>query len=257
MLKRKFNVLQICAMILLLALSQAGCEKSNNENKFGELSTLASGKTDKCMEAHGFTEIYEHILFPLRDLKIRICEIGIAGGGSLVLWQEYFKNSTVYAIDIDEYAKLNSQRVKTFVADQANRDQLQSFIDKYDGDFDFILDDGGHSMEQQQVSFGFLFKHVKPGGYYIIEDVQTSLPYYYGGFGVNEDENNTSLKMINNFVKSAHIKSQYLTSEEEEYLDNHIEYCNLFFRNGIGHSIACVFKKADSDKPVGSTMKKF
>jgi hypothetical protein len=37
--------------------------------------------------------------------------------------------------------------------------------------FDYIVDDGHHYQEHQQVSLGVLFEHVKPGGYYIIEDV--------------------------------------------------------------------------------------
>jgi hypothetical protein len=53
----------------------------------------------------------------------------------------------------------DNPRIKTFVADQANRTHLQSFIDKHGADFDIVMDDGGHTMEMQQTSFGFFFKH--------------------------------------------------------------------------------------------------
>lgn len=240
----------ITTLFLLLLLN--GCTKSNqvtleaNNLPFGELDKIADGKTDKCKAGHGFTDFYEQLLLPLKDSATKVCEIGIASGGSIVVWQEYFKNATVYAIDIEDYSNLNSPRVKTFVADQANRKLLHSFIRKYKGDYDFILDDGGHSMEQQQVSFGFLFEYVKPGGYYIIEDVHTSLNHLYGGYGVKEDQSNTTLKMINNYMQTGVLRSEYLTKEEVDYLNRNIEYCTLFFRNDGSHSMACAFKKSES-----------
>jgi len=213
--------------------------------EFGTLSQLAGEKTDKGIHFHYFTEIYEHIFFPLKDTPIKIFEIGIWMGGSLNLWQDYFPYATIYGIDIVDKSELNTEKIKTFVADQANREQLQSFVDKYGSDFDIILDDGGHTMEQQQISLGYLFKHVKGGGYYIIEDVHTSLPEYYPHphYGVEENKNNSTLRMINNFIKNARIESKYLTLEEENYLNTNIEYCNLFFRNNDHHSITCIMKK--------------
>ena len=41
-----------------------------------------------------------------------------------------------------------------------------------DGQFDMIVDDGGHYPNQIQASFEFLFnKALKPGGLYVIEDI--------------------------------------------------------------------------------------
>ncbi|MDP7265737.1 MAG: hypothetical protein QGH39_09300 [Candidatus Thermoplasmatota archaeon] len=251
MSKLRSRLLKKYGIIALIMLSHLGCVKSTEEAEssekynFGELSALAHGKTDKSMEYHGFTEIYEHIFFPLKDLRIKIFEIGIAKGGSLFLWQDYFTNATIYGIDIYEKS-VKGRRIKTFIADQTDRNQLQSFIDKYGSDYAIILDDGGHQMEMQQISFGFLFRHVKPGGYYIIEDVHTSLPNYYPSYAPKDQENST-LRMINNFIENSVIKSKYLKPEEIEYLNNNIEYCNLFFRNNGPHSITCIFKKSLND----------
>lgn len=242
MLKKiRFNYIFLIIIVLMsLFIASTGFLK---QSKYGELSSLALDKTDKAMNWHGYTEIYEHIFYPMKKSPIRICEIGVDKGGSLILWRDYFPKSTVWGIDIVDTSKLDSKRIKTFVADQANRKQLQSFIDKSGGNFDIIIDDGGHTMEQQQISFGYLFKHLKPHGYYIIEDVHTSIPFYRPGFGVEEDQKNTTLLMVNRFIRYAQIKSKYLTPEEKEYLNNSIEYCNLFFRNNPKHSIASVFKK--------------
>jgi SAM-dependent methyltransferase len=245
MSKQKLRLLQKCAIIFFLALCLAGCKSSTDGYKFGEISLLAQGKTDKAMDGHGFTELYEHFFYPLKEAPLKILEIGIGAGGSLILWRDYFPNAQIFGIDIVDMSSssLNSGRIRTFVADQANRDQLDAFIDKYGGDFDIIIDDGGHKMDQQQISFGHLFKYVKPGGYYVIEDVHTSLPQYYSEYGVEEDGTNSTLVMIELFLKKAIIKSKYLEIQEEDYLRNNIEYCHIFFRNDGLHSIACVFKK--------------
>ena len=159
----------------------------------------------------------------------------------------------LFGIDIKDKTSFDSERMKTFVADQANREQLQAFIDTYGRDFDLILDDGGHSMEQQQVSLGFLFQFLKPGGYYIVEDVNTSIFELYGSkFGAQEDEANSTLKMITTFIRGRGIKSQYMTPDEEAYLKENIEYSNLLsISKNKGKSIVGIFKKREnSSSPV-------
>jgi cephalosporin hydroxylase len=146
----------------------------------GVLSAAAVG-TDKGPCCHNYTELYERLFFPWKDQPIKLFEIGIAGGGSLKMWQSYFPQARIFAVDILPKAEFDNDRVKTLIADQANRDQLQAAINVSGGDIDVLIDDGGHTMEQQQVSLGFLFRHVKPAGYYVIEDVHTSLPALWKG----------------------------------------------------------------------------
>jgi hypothetical protein len=259
--------------IVLLTLLLAGCATQPTpqapppaapapSNDFGELTRMGRGNTDKADE-HQFTEIYEHLFSHLRNSPIRIAEIGVAGGGSLKLWTEYFPKSDVYGLDIYTIEELHdvlkpypwvkdqlndikdNPRIKTFVADQANRTQLQAFIDKHGSDFDIVLDDGGHTMEMQQTSFGFFFKHVKPGGYYVIEDVHTSLLDRWSGYGADKDESNTTLTMVNGIVRWGKVKSKYMKPEEIEYLNNQIEYVNLFSRQNKPHSTAAIFRKKE------------
>jgi hypothetical protein len=52
------------------------------------------------------------------------------------------------------------------------------------GGFDLVVDDGGHTMAQQRASLEGLWRAVRPGGLYVVEDLQTSyLPGHYGGDG--------------------------------------------------------------------------
>jgi hypothetical protein len=211
--------------------------------QLGVLSAAARS-TDKGPSQHNYTELYERLFFQWKDEPIQIFEIGIADGGSLEMWQTYFPRARIFAIDILDKSSFDNARVTTRVADQADRAQLQSAIDASGGDIDVLIDDGGHTMEQQQVSLGFLFRHVKPGGYYVIEDVHTSLPSLWKGYGVARDGANTTLRMIENFMRSPSpaIHSRYMLDTEMAYLTEHIESVVVSHRPQ-SRSIMCVLKK--------------
>jgi cephalosporin hydroxylase len=213
--------------------------------RLGALTRAAGAKTDKGASGHNYTEIYERFLFQWKNAPIRLFEIGIDKGGSLAMWNDYFPKARIFAIDIEDRASMQNARTKTFIADQSRRDQLQKFIDKFGGNFDVLLDDGGHSMDQQQISLGYLFKFVKPGGYYILEDIHTSLTSIRIGYGVEPDGANSTLAMIERFVRSVppRFESKYMLPEEMQYLNENVEFANLNFRNNAEHSIVCIFKK--------------
>ncbi len=236
-MKSAFLVFSLC----LAFLAFPGCRKSADEP--GELDRLAGDTTDKASSGHGFLEFYERFFQPIKNSATKIFEIGISEGASLVLWEKYFPKATVYGIDILDKSALESKRVKTFVADQADRSQLAAFIDRFGGDFDFILDDGGHTMPQQQISFGFLFQYVRPGGYYIIEDLHTSLPGVYPTPYVEEEGADSTLRMMFHFIETRQIESQYMTLDEKRYLRQAVEYVALFQRNVVYPSITCIIKK--------------
>ncbi len=100
-------------------------------------------------------------------------------------------------------------------------------------------------MEQQQVSLGFLFPYVRPGGFYSMEDIHTSMPNIYPGFGVGPNEANTSLNMVFKYIRSAPLKfeSEYMLPAELAYLNAEVETADLHLANNQRHSIMCTFKK--------------
>jgi hypothetical protein len=236
-LLNRFCYFFMAASVLILTLGLPNCQKQ--PSGFNELTRLAEGtETDKGLRGHYYTELYDVFFLPLKNGAAKILEIGIASGDSLKMWMDYFPRATIYGIDIVPKTKLDSARIKTFVADQADRTQLESFIGKFGGDFDIIIDDGGHLMNQQQISLGFLFKYVKPGGYYIIEDLHTSLQL--------ADGSNSSLDMIFKFIRDMRLESLHMLRPEERYLTHSIEFVNLFMRKRADvryPSIMCILKK--------------
>lgn len=147
-------------------------------------SNRASGKGSNW---HNYTEIYSRYFAPLKDKPIKFFEIGIFEGNGVMMWEQYFKNAELHFMDITySYAKYFSTRSHYHLGDQANAKDLLSIMNTTGGDFDIMIDDGGHTMVQQLVSFITLFPYVKSGGMYIIEDLHTSYWKDYGGGGSYE-----------------------------------------------------------------------
>lgn len=208
--------------------------------------------TDKCPDRHGFIEIYDPLFEPMRNDSVRFFEIGILTGLSHLMWRNYFQQGEIFGIDLRDYSRVAAKEgIKTYVADQSNRGDLSRFIDASGGDFDVILDDGGHAMHHQQVSLGYLFSEVKPGGMFIIEDVHTSLPELYpdSAFIVNETETNTTLMMLETFIRTGEVHSEYMTDQEALYLEKNIERVELHYRRNVRHSIVCVIHKKEAVVP--------
>lgn len=213
-----------------------------------ELTELCSRfKTDKCKDQHGYIIHYSTLFEPIRDSVSRLLEIGILHGASHYLWQAYFPNADIYGIDIDSNTLINEGRIHTSIADQSDRKALTEFTEENPGTFDIILDDGGHSMDQQQISFAYFFPYIEPGGYYIIEDVHTSLSEYYPPqfYGVNSDTSNTTLEMIERYIRTSKIESEYLTDNEINFLEENIDYMQLIFQNNEKHSVMCIVHKKE------------
>jgi hypothetical protein len=99
-------------------------------------------------------------------------EVGIYSGGSLNMWRSYFgPRCKVYGVDIEEACKTYEEDgVRVFIGDQADRSFWQTFK-KQVPQVDILIDDGGHTPEQQIVTLEEMLPHLRPGGVYFCEDV--------------------------------------------------------------------------------------
>jgi cephalosporin hydroxylase len=129
-----------------------------------------------------YFDIYHRHFAPYRKKPITIVEFGVYHGGSLQMWKHYFgKKARIYGIDINESCRnLEEKQVTIRIGDQANRKFLRE-LRKEIGPIDILIEDGGHTMEQQKVTFEEMFPAVKDGGIYLVEDLHTSYWKEYGG----------------------------------------------------------------------------
>lgn len=184
-------------LLPLLALSFSLQALSFNEKAYRYMDGLAlQANTDKSSLFHNYTKVYSQFFDDQKDLPVKFLEIGVYQGSSVKLWENYFRNGELHFIDID-YTQLiySPERAQLHTGDQANSAHLLALMSKVGGDFDIIIDDGGHTMQQQQVSFKTLFPYLKSGGVYVIEDLHTS---YWSSY--NKPTTVTTVNFLKNLI---------------------------------------------------------
>lgn len=200
------------------------------ENSLNDLEKFYFGEKHKLVYKwmHYF-EAYDRFFSKFRGKNITILEIGVFRGGSLQMWKKYFNTSDnkiqVYGIDIDpECKKLEEDNIEIFIGSQEDREFLRN-IKKKIGKVDILIDDGGHTMDQQIITFEELFDLVDEEGIYLCEDTHTSYMQSYGGKYCG----NTFIEYTKNIIDYLH--AQYSETDElvrNKYSDEikYITYCD-------------------------------
>lgn len=130
-----------------------------------------------------YLSTYEHILAPYRDKPISLLEIGVANGGSLDIWAEYFPNAiNIVGCDITpECGELayEDPRIQVVVGDANEPDTISKIMDISER-YDIIIDDGSHINADIIKAFSHYYPILHAGGTYFVEDLHTS---YWEGWG--------------------------------------------------------------------------
>lgn len=203
--------------------------------------------TDKSSKGHNFAGVYHEALHAIRYEAKVILEIGIFGtipenaGASLKAWAEYFPNAHIYGIDLHDYSFLNSDRITTIIADQGIiADNLERVLAITGDNLDLIIDDGSHLMHHQQITLGYLFKYLRPGGYYIIEDLHTS---YHAISNPTATEYNTML-MLEMLRHSGILLSDHISDIDRKCIQEQIESCDIYKITPFASETAILRKRA-------------
>jgi SAM-dependent methyltransferase len=135
----------------------------------------SSYDTDKALHTH-YLQKYEEHFKNLLDRDIRLLELGVFRGGSLLLWRDYFERGLIVGLDLNPVQLEDpGGRIRFY----CGRQQDVKLLDKIAREtapegFDVIIDDCSHIGELTRISFWHLFdNHLKPGGFYVIEDWST------------------------------------------------------------------------------------
>jgi hypothetical protein len=205
-------------------------------------------RTDKsakyiCPSMHGYTLTYDPILSPFREDTIRLLEVGVCmettkGGHSIRMWYDYFQNASIFAFDIVDMSSLENDRVKFFRGDQSIREDFQSMYKSFGSEeFDFIVEDGSHQHAHQMISFASLFKYVKSDGIYFLEDI--SIP----GHNVCCIRNDETYMVLQKFIETGKIESNYILPDEKFYLETHIKSIEIRPDIQNAYAVAIITKK--------------
>lgn len=129
-----------------------------------------------------YFEIYDRHFSRFRGTDVHLVEFGVSHGGSLQMWKSYFgSKAKITGIDINPHCKaMEEDQIEVFIGDQGDRPFLRSLKEKIPK-INILIDDGGHTMQQQIATYEELFPHIDPNGVYLCEDMHTSYWAEYGG----------------------------------------------------------------------------
>ena len=151
-----------------VTLTELNASKLINDNHHVEWTS--DKETD-----HSYLSGYYEYEFENKSRDINLLEIGVAQGDSLRLWSEWFTEGKITGIEVNDnlprvlsdYSKIN-----LIIADGFSDETINRFEDN---SFDYIIDDGPHTLASMVISAQKWIDKVKPGGKLIIEDVQEFL----------------------------------------------------------------------------------
>jgi hypothetical protein len=129
--------------------------------------------TDK-HTTHDYVNGYYNEAFSDTSKPIKLLEIGVYKGGSLQLWSEHFgPDSKIYGFDIEDIVEptfISAPNIFYELKDAYSDEVVASFDDEY---FDFIVDDGPHTLQSQIDCITKWWPKLAVGGKMIIEDIQS------------------------------------------------------------------------------------
>jgi hypothetical protein len=171
-------------------------------------SPLYSTKFEK------YFEIYENLFRKYVNKKITFVEVGVAMGGSLFMWRNYFgKKANIIGIDLNpEAKKLSKFGFNIVIGDQSDKIFWKNFYSKI-GKIDILLDDGGHTNIQQISTLANSVNNINDGGMIVVEDTQTS----YMKKGFNNPSSNSFINYSKYAIDSIHRRSPMLNFQQNIY----------------------------------------
>ena len=157
--------------------------------------------TDKVTD-HMYQIMYGRFLLPyyeqnptMKMLEIGLgCDVFYGPGASTAVWKKLFPKADLWEAESNATCvEKHKDALKGFgilTGNQGKDAVLDSWIQKSGGNFDVVIDDGGHQNCQIWHSFLKLWPTVKPGGLYFIEDLQVGNWPEYKNFTTDTCDNN-------------------------------------------------------------------
>jgi hypothetical protein len=188
---------------------------------------------------HHFEILHQHLNpYKERELKeanpLVIVEIGVGNGGSLQMWRHYFgPTAQIYGIDIDK-TKANVDdiwlpkkmiddvevycRFPIFIGDQGNPQFLNYVAKRIGKPIDILIDDGGHTMQQQKCSLMTLFPLMNANSIYVCESTSTS---FMPNTIYQQPNEITFMQWIqSDFMNALHLGTESRTPEQEKVYES-------------------------------------
>jgi len=174
------------------------------DDVWAQVATLQPA-SDKWFGTHEYQIMYKLMLQRWHGSAVgpKFLEIGLGcdmvygPGASVKAWQTMLPNADLWEAEYNAACVNKSMAdgtlpkdVSTLTGDQGNPEVVAHWAEKSGGNFDVVVDDGGHTNKMIKTSFDGLWPHVKQGGLYFLEDLQVGRAKHYddtGGAAVMSD----------------------------------------------------------------------
>jgi hypothetical protein len=197
------------------------------------------------IKGHNYAIFYEKYFQDLKNNKIKILELGSHEGKGIASFYYYLPYAKLYGANINPFQmKFCSKRIEEIYIDVSSKKVIESFSGYFKEGFDIIIDDASHNIRDILLTLPILFKNLKRGGYYVIEDINQ--------FEVFKNLNPTNdkltpLKILQYMQEGKKFSSEFITDEDVKYLkiniDKYLFEKGEMLVNGINISDIVFLKK--------------
>jgi len=204
--------------------------------RYNDLLQFANEEaTDKGPLEHYYVRVYDFFMRPNRDSIEYLCEVGLLRhvaqrsssqkvhpeAPSLRMWRKYLPTTHLVGFDIKEFEQPHDKNCTIIRGDQSSREDLQKLVDYHSG-YDVIIDDARHASPHQQITLSFLFPHVKSGGVYFIEDLNSQVESF------ERADVPKTIKLLREFAATGVWSSPLSTPEEKKVLESEVKEIHFF-----------------------------
>lgn len=129
-----------------------------------------------------YFSVYDRLFSRYAGTEFTFVEVGVLNGGSLFMWRDLFgEKARIIGIELNPDAKRwEKEGFEIFIGSQSDPKFWEDFFAKV-GPIDVLLDDGGHTFEQQIITLESALPHIRDGGLLVVEDTHTSYIPEFGG----------------------------------------------------------------------------
>lgn len=172
--------------------------------------------------------VYAELFSHLRGEKCTFIETGVLDGGSLFMWRKWLgEQARIIGVDLNPAAlKWKDHGFEIYIGDQGDPKFWQDILPTI-GEFDALLDDGGHQSFQQIVTVYEAIKHSKSKAVIVVEDTASSFIKDFSRHG-----RRTFLEYSKDATDLLHARSWGMYRGK--------------FPNGINHEMADVYSRVYS-----------
>jgi len=197
-----------------------------------------SRKKDK-IQGHQYAFFYDKYFKDIKNNQLNILELGSFKGGAAAAFSFFFKNSKIYSGDLyPDIFNFYSKKIINFKIDTSSEDSINKFIEINNLKYDIVVEDAGHFLKDQIISFFLLFKILKPKGTFVIEeldfpDTRQDMNIY--------NEKPTLRQILNCVINKQDFFSKYINISDKEYFLKNFDSIEIF--KGRINEIAFIKKK--------------